>query len=105
MTPREQIIEVMARAMTPDPDSVVFAVGGTGGTMLHDILYAWEANKQKAESALTALESSGYQVRPREATRGMVFAIDNAGIGVLLKDVRLIDTAMTEAWDKEQNND
>jgi hypothetical protein len=58
------------------------------------------------EAALTALESSGYIVRPREATDGM----EKAAAVCLYEpnfpsDVERIDTAMTEAWEKEQNDD
>lgn len=59
------------------------------------------------EEILTALESSGYQVRPRDATERMAEAGHRAhtadrGRGFYF-DTMKIDTAMTAEWEREQN--
>lgn len=68
----------------------------------------WPHYQRRAEAALTALESTGYIVRPREATEGMVdSAISSADyeLNIMHMDVEAIDTAMTEAWLKERDRD
>lgn len=72
MTPRQQIIEVMARAIARDQPDVT----DLGRKDIDENWPAgWEDVAPKMRSnaivALTALESAGYQVRPREATDGM----------------------------------
>jgi len=103
MTPRDQIIEVMARAIATRD--------GTKHVVLKEPL--WKNYEKYAEAALTALESSGYIVRPREATESMGEALDDVlrcELGGLHDSafwsdgwLTEIDTAMTEAWEKEQN--
>jgi len=102
MTPRDQIIEVMARAIAEQQE----LSAGYAAAIRPELT-------QMAIAALTALESSGYIVRPREATEGMLDAAWEAPIYVGMADNRReiirmkmkpADTAMTEAWEKEQND-
>lgn len=118
---RPQIIEVMARAMCTDPDKMVevgyWVIAGRGSSLpdgaahrYHEgrLVLMWETKIPEATRQLTALESTGYIVRPREATEGMLDAggywidpTDNYGC----QQADRADRAMTEAWLKEMNGD
>lgn len=113
MTPREQIIEVMAREICREDGDNWDAKDFTETLAGNDPEDMREHYYVIAEAALTALESSGYIVRPREATEGMLTASVRAevehflegsagsyvGIGIVAH--KKCDTAMTEAWDRE----
>lgn len=106
MTKRDEIIEVMARAL-------IKRIGSPWpfDDMEPMIRELWMGH---AATALTALEQSGYIVRPREATEAMIMHgawshnpddMTEQQYKLRVLSVKVSDNAMTEAWEKEQSND